>query len=1051
MVFQPLLVAVLADAVGTAWRQLAGDAHNAQPVAHLLASLAAASVAVRRWLGWDDVHGNGDGASVDDAASQDGDGHKASADPLSGAETRSSSHAWRAGVLQLCDSSPMRVLLGATHLANAAAMCVVPPTAGASGTNIAATAVFAAYTAARLAAFPWRVERLTWSEGLDAGVTLAAVVRGTAHPCFSTEHPLCGAYVHLYWAVAPQVALIPWNGVSHRGVITLRLVCALYRTAAAELDHTSLAWLAALLHRRPLLHRLRVAVLQAFAAARTCGSLALLFCIVFGLIGRACFAAATYAAGDATASYDAVTFSTVPAALLTAARLLTGANDWDAVAFDTMQHTGNATAVLFFLVAQLAGGILLLTLCTAYVVRGFSRDDDLGANSRHGGSTGPAVTTEADQAVGRELAARALAAHVNPITAALEARLAMVKRHAAARVVEAMRNQLASAGHIQGRVGRVFDWGSAGPDAKGGTSEAGVTHRSGGPLVAWKDRRRAFKMWIQAVTVVAPDGQTFMVRRQPRRALGIAMPDSTVAAFTLQDDGCDGYSPGHALCNVPDEHWQGVDPFTLLRDGMPLPATLAAAHDVRQSRGVQLGGRLHFLRSRRVVNARLLDATEAHSGAVFHPSDTRDGSSVAVGGASAADDAATRVSAAPPSGMRPGPRLGDSTDSELSDTEDPHAPGPHDLGRPPSAATVPSVNDKPLWLDREHTLAAAAQHSSGSLKQPSLRRRHGTRSAQARARDVVLAVQSRPALIDAEAHKKDSRSGCPALVDGATLWAPLSDDMALPFLYGDAVRVRQAASVPPQPGEVSQCLTFGTEHLPLRFGGTWDALPEEVPPSVLYGSPDNDIAAHHVALWLFGPMHPLRRTLFLLLRDPAVQAARIVGTVAALVLLAVENPRLDPRGVDADRIKHADMAINMLFLLEMAANLIVYGGVGHPGAFFRRGPAAWADLAALVGGFVGAMSTPKQLRVLRCLRCVTCPSCRAASVPVVTLTHAFAHGQNVLTAAAAAPPAVVSAPDPVPGRPRGRCPGPADAAPGRAVGVVCLLRHGCPAGRAAGR
>ena len=64
------------------------------------------------------------------------------------------------------------------------------------------------------------------------------------------------------------------------------------------------------------------------------------------------------------------------------------------------------------------------------------------------------------------------------------------------------------------------------------------------------------------------------------------------------------------------------------------------------------------------------------------------------------------------------------------------------------------------------------------------------------------------------------------------------------------------------------------------------------------------------------------------------------------------------------------MALNMLFLLELAANLVVYGAVGHPGAFFRRGPAAWADLAALVGGFVGAMSTPKQLRVLRCLRCV---------------------------------------------------------------------------------
>jgi hypothetical protein len=509
MVFQPVLVAVLVDAVGSACRQLADDAHNTHPVTHLLASLAAASLAARRWLGWVGVDA-GDGASVDDAGSHDGDkdaGH------ASDAKAHSSSHGWRAGLLGVCDSSPVRVLLGSAHLANAVAMCVVPPTAGASGTNIAATAVFAAYTAARLAAFPWRVERMSWSEGLDASVTLAAVVRGAALPLFSLQrradmHPLALPLGTSH----TQVALIPWNGVSHRGVITLRLVCALYRTAAADLDHTRLAWLAALLHRRPLLHRLRVAVRQSFVAARTCGSLALLFCIVFGLIGRACFAAAKYAASDA--SYEALTFSTVPAALLTAARLLTGANDWDAVALDAVQRTGNAPAVLFFLAAQLTGGVVLLTLCSAYIVRGYFRDDDLGA-------AGPAGMMEPDQAAGRELAARSLAAHVNPITAGLEARLAMVKRHAAARVVDAMRNQLASSGHIQGRVGRVFDWDGAGPDAKRGTSEAGLTHRSGGAPVALKDRRRAFKMWIQAVTVVAPDGRKYTVRPQPR-----AMPGS---------------------------------------------------------------------------------------------------------------------------------------------------------------------------------------------------------------------------------------------------------------------------------------------------------------------------------------------------------------------------------------------------------------------------------------------------------------------------------------------------------------------------------------------
>jgi len=129
-----------------------------------------------------------------------------------------------------------------------------------------------------------------------------------------------------------------------------------------------------------------------------------------------------------------------------------------------------------------------------------------------------------------------------------------------------------------------------------------------------------------------------------------------------------------------------------------------------------------------------------------------------------------------------------------------------------------------------------------------------------------------------------------------------------------------------------------------------------------------DEFARQPALWIFSPLSPFRRTLFLMVHDPYVRALRVAGTIAALLLLAIENPRTDPRGEIADRIKHADMAINMLFALELVANLIVYGAIGHKGAFFRR-PEGWIDLAALVGGSVGTMSNPRQLRVLRCFRC----------------------------------------------------------------------------------
>ena len=298
----------------------------------------------------------------------------------------------------------------------------------------------------------------------------------------------------------PQLALIPWNGSSQQGIITLRLLWALYNVATVDIDQVELGWLTILLRRRPLLGRARVATLQAFTAARACGTMALIFVLGCALLGFACFGSFSGPlVADAPPAIFSGKFDTGSTSLLTSARLLTGSNDWIAAAFGAMELSGSAASVLFFVLAQLAGGIILLSLCSAFVMRGFCYDDDTAP-----GNEGPAVaqTNEVDSA-------RALAAQVNPTDSSLEARIGIVKRHAAARVVEAIRIQLVSCGHIQGKVGRVFDWDASAVSSS--KTDDAVARRSAAAPVAMKDRRRAFKSWITPQSVVAPNGRAFQV------------------------------------------------------------------------------------------------------------------------------------------------------------------------------------------------------------------------------------------------------------------------------------------------------------------------------------------------------------------------------------------------------------------------------------------------------------------------------------------------------------------------------------------------------------
>lgn len=160
------MVAVLADAVGLAVRELSAGSGQDAPSA-ISPSMLVASIfgGIRRSV------------TLNAAQRRDAPVLTVEVSPdYEAVTTEMIKSAWKGEALRVCSSRRVRILLGVVHAMNAGAMCVVPPTAAATALNIAATAAFAVYTAVRAAALE-PTQLIAWDELLDVGVTLIAVVR----------------------------------------------------------------------------------------------------------------------------------------------------------------------------------------------------------------------------------------------------------------------------------------------------------------------------------------------------------------------------------------------------------------------------------------------------------------------------------------------------------------------------------------------------------------------------------------------------------------------------------------------------------------------------------------------------------------------------------------------------------------------------------------------------------------------------------------------------------------------------------------------------------
>lgn len=88
-------------------------------------------------------------------------------------------------------------------------------------------------------------------------------------------------------------------------------------------------------------------------------------------------------------------------------------------------------------------------------------------------------------------------------------------------------------------------------------------------------------------------------------------------------------------------------------------------------------------------------------------------------------------------------------------------------------------------------------------------------------------------------------------------------------------------------------------------------------------------------LFLFSPAHPLRALCAHVATHPHFVNAVLFLIALSSVLLALDNPLLDPSSTLFRFLDRIDYALNLLFTLEMGIKIIAYGLVMQPSAYLR--------------------------------------------------------------------------------------------------------------------
>ncbi|GLI61880.1 hypothetical protein VaNZ11_004391 [Volvox africanus] len=140
---------------------------------------------------------------------------------------------------------------------------------------------------------------------------------------------------------------------------------------------------------------------------------------------------------------------------------------------------------------------------------------------------------------------------------------------------------------------------------------------------------------------------------------------------------------------------------------------------------------------------------------------------------------------------------------------------------------------------------------------------------------------------------------------------------------------------------------------------------------------NEQVYLNYSSFFLLGPHHPLRMRLQFLVTCKWFEGVILVMILASCVVLALDRPRNDPSSRVAHVIHYLELALNVLFGVEMCLKLLLKGFLFHPGAYWRNpwdvldGLIVGASLLAMVLSSVAFFRNLRLLRVLRPLRMVS--------------------------------------------------------------------------------
>lgn len=130
---------------------------------------------------------------------------------------------------------------------------------------------------------------------------------------------------------------------------------------------------------------------------------------------------------------------------------------------------------------------------------------------------------------------------------------------------------------------------------------------------------------------------------------------------------------------------------------------------------------------------------------------------------------------------------------------------------------------------------------------------------------------------------------------------------------------------------------------------------------------NEEICMRYPSLGFIKPRLPLRRLLFMLIKNKTFEMLMLCLIILSCIQLSLDAPTLNPKSDFSAVLKAADVSFTLIFLCEAIIKIIAMGFVMHPGAYLRSTANCFDFFIVLVSVFVEVSNT-SELKFMRSFR-----------------------------------------------------------------------------------